>query len=251
MRFKMVIAYDGTDFLGWQSQPGGQTVQDTLEAALARIFKKPVRIHGASRTDSGVHAWGQVCHFDATWGYTPGQLRKALQTQLPTTVFIRSLSKVSDKFHARFDAQGKHYSYQLKLTAAHPFEIRQLWEVDYPIDFQLFKKTLKACEGRHNFASFAGNVKDEETPVKHLKRATATKKGAYVTVTLVGSGFLYKMARSLVGTAVEVARGKLPLKRIKELLKTPRRTHEVVTAPAQGLRLERVFYPIAPRGKKR
>lgn len=246
----MIVAYDGTPHLGWQSQPGGHTVQDHIEAALQKIFKKPVRIQGASRTDSGVHAWGQVCHFDASWRHTPAKLRKALQALLPETIFIRSLAEVSEKFHARYSAQGKHYSYRIKLTPADPFEIRHLWEVDYPLDFQLFKKTLALFEGKHNFSGFAGSVHKEETPTKTLKKVSTQKKGPYITVTLMGSGFLYKMARSLVGAAVEVARGKLALARVKELLRHPRRTHEVVTAPAKGLRLEKVFYPIAPKSKK-
>lgn len=251
MRFQMTIAYDGTDFLGWQSQPGGQTVQDVIEAALQKVFKRHIRIHGASRTDSGVHAWGQVCHFDANWKHTSAKLRLALQALLPETVFIRSLSTTSDRFHARFGAQGKRYIYKIKLTPAHPFEVRNLWEFDYPIDFKILKKALGQFVGKHNFTSFAGNVKDEETPVKTISKITAVKRGVYITVTLIGSGFLYKMVRSLVGTAMEVARGKLASTRIKALLNTPKRTHEVVTAPAKGLILDKVFYPVAHKAKKR
>lgn len=240
----MIVAYDGSGYLGWQSQPGGKTVQDVIEAALEKILKQKVRIHGASRTDSGVHAWGQVCHFDTdSWPHGAQKLHKALQSLLPADILIRSLSKTSDDFHARFSAKGKRYIYKIKLGETTPFEGRfVLAYARHAIDFQLLKSTFKLFEGRHNFESFAGNVNKEETPIKVLKRVSASKKDSYITITLEGSGFLYKMCRGLVGAALEVARGKLDKKRIKELLRKPQRTHEVVTAPAKGLILDKVFY---------
>jgi len=251
MRFKLLIAYDGTDFLGFQSQSGGQTVQDAIEASLLSVFKKPIRLHGASRTDSGVHALGQAAHFDAEWTHGCEKLLLALQTGLPKSIVIRELIPVNENFHARFSAKGKRYTYTLKLGKALPFETRYLWEYPYKINFLLLKKALKAFVGSHNFSAFAGAVNKEETPIKTLKKCTASKKGDVIVITLVGSGFLYKMARSIVGFALEIARGKADCKKIAHYLKNPHRNPEIVTAPALGLRLEEVFYPIAPKAKKR
>jgi tRNA pseudouridine38-40 synthase len=242
-RFKLLIAYDGTDFLGWQSQPGGKTVQDAIETALCKIFKNEIRLHGASRTDSGVHASGQVAHFDAPWPHALGKLKDAINSLLPETIRILSISKTKENFHARFSAQGKRYVYQLKTAPATPFESRYVCGLRCAIDLKKLKAALKLFVGKHDFTSFAGGVKEGEMAVKTIKRITLARKGAYLAITIVGSGFLYKMVRSLVGTALEVARGKLPLSRIREILKSKKRTHEVITAPAKGLRLEKVFYP--------
>lgn len=241
-RYKLLIAYDGTGFLGWQSQKGGGTVQDVIETALAKVFKRVVRLHGASRTDSGVHALGQVGHFDAFWSHATGKLKEAINSLLPESVRVRQVQRVDKKFHARFSAKGKRYAYQIKLGELTPFECRWVWGYKYPIDKRLLKSALAIFVGRHNFSAFAGTVNVEETPQKTLKSIKCSFKGNSVIVTLVGSGFLYKMARSIVGTSLEVARGKMSLGRVRELLKTCKRTHEVITAPSKGLRLEKVIY---------
>jgi tRNA pseudouridine38-40 synthase len=242
MRFKLIIAYDGTEFLGWQSQKGGGAVQDVIEAALRKVLKKEIRIHGASRTDSGVHAWGQTAHFDADWPHGCAKLKKAIQALLPPTILIRSLTIVPDKFHARFSAKGKKYLYRLKLTPATPFETRTVYVPPYKISLPLLKKTLALFVGRHDFRSLAAHVNTGETSVKTIRRISVRRSGPYVTIAVIGSGFMYKMVRGLVGGALEVARGKLALERVKELLLHPARTHEIVIAPARGLILEKVYY---------
>jgi tRNA pseudouridine38-40 synthase len=254
----MTIAYDGTDFEGWQSQMSRKAIQDVIEESLRKVFKEKIRLHGASRTDSGVHAWGQSAHFDAEWKYGVDKLLLALQSTLPPTIVIRSLRRVRDNFHARFDAKGKKYTYTIKTTAASPFESRWMWSlkqsVGLSIDFELLKQALHLFEGHHDFSSFSGKVNEEETPTKTLWEVSAKKRGSKIVITLIGSGFLYKMARSIVGAAIDVARKKIPLKRVEALLKKPERTHEIVTAPAKGLRLEKVFYKsaytVAPSVKK-
>ncbi len=251
MRFKMIIAYDGTDFQGWQSQPNGKAVQDAIEESLRKVFKEPIRLHGASRTDSGVHAQGQVGHFDAQWKYSCKKLQNALQTHLPKTILICSLSKASKDFHARFCAQAKRYIYKIKCAPATPFENRYFWSIRHPIDIKLLKDSLKSFEGRHDFSALAGNVLKEETQQKTLFKCSASIRQKNITIVLIGSGFLYKMARSIVGTAIEVARGKLPLMRLKQIFKSKKRTHEIVTAPACGLYLEKVFYKPFLRKKRK
>lgn len=243
MRWKMVIAYDGTDYLGWQSQAGGRTVQDALEAQLKKVFKHEIRLHGASRTDSGVHARAQVAHFDAEWAHGAIKLKRALESGLGERIQIVRLAKTSDDFHARFSAKGKRYRYTIILGSASPFDARWAWSVDYAIDKKLLNAALAKFVGRHNFSAFAGGLKKGEDPIKAVTKARAKWVGKNkIVIDVEGSGFLYKMVRSMVGAAVEVGRGRIALSRIRELLKKPQRTHEVVTAPAQGLCLEKVFY---------
>lgn len=243
MRWKMIVAYDGTDHFGWQSQQGGRAVQDVIEEKLKRVFKQPVRMHGASRTDSGVHAKGQVAHFDAEWTHGADKLKRAIESGLPDAVQIVKLQKVSDKFHARFGAKGKRYRYTIILGPANPFEVRWAWSFHWAIDKKKLKRALNDFVGVHNFTAIAANVEEKENPIKTITKCDVvwkTKKKAVIEV--VGSGFMYKMVRSMVGAAVAVARGKLAPEKIKEMLKTKKRTHEVVTAPPQGLCLEKVFY---------
>jgi tRNA pseudouridine38-40 synthase len=239
----MVVAYDGTNYLGWQSQKNGGAVQDAIEAQLKKVFKESIRLHGASRTDSGVHARAQVAHFDADWAHGADKLRRALNSGVGEGLSITRISKVPDSFHARFSTKGKCYRYTILLREPTPFEARWVWGVDYELDRKKLGLALKMFEGRHDFRSFAGGVNKEETTQKTIYKCRAIWRGdKKIVIEVEGSGFLYKMVRSMVGAAVEVARGKMELARIGELLKTPERTHEVVTAPAKGLCLEKVFY---------
>jgi tRNA pseudouridine38-40 synthase len=243
MRWKLWLAYDGTNYLGWQSQKAGGTVQDALEAQLEKIFKRLVRLNGASRTDSGVHARAQVAHFDADWIHGADKLKRALNSGLGEGIAVMKVSRCRDDFHARFSARGKRYRYTILLREPTPFEVRWAWGVDYEINRTNLVRALKSFEGKHDFRAFAGAVNPQEMTVKTIYRCRAIWHGTKkLVIEVEGSGFLYKMVRSIVGAAVDVARGKMALARVRELLENPQRTHEVVTAPARGLCLERVFY---------
>lgn len=245
MRFKMTLSYDGSNYNGYQSQKDSSGVQDTVEKALAKIFKRAVRIHGASRTDSGVHALGQVAHFDVSWTHSTTKLQSAINSLLPEDVQIARIQKVDNDFHARFSTKGKRYVYTLKLGRTNPFDRNSCWGLTFPIKIALLRKAMKAYEGSHNFTAFAGKVKKQENPVKRIDKISVSSAGEFVKITIEGSGFLYKMVRTMVGFGVEVAREKANLSQIAHYLQNPKRTHEIVTAPAKGLRLEKVFYPIA------
>lgn len=242
-RWKGVVAYDGTSFNGWQSQEGGNTVQDFIEARLETIFGAKIRIQGSGRTDSGVHAHAQVFHFDAEWRHGADKLRKAMQATLPRSILIKSVRAVRPDFHARFSAKGKIYRYHVHLGEADPFEVNTCWSLGRELDWPAVQATAKLLRGKHDFWAFSGeNDRVYETTVRHLRRLDVQRRGKKVTFTFEADGFLYKMARSLAGALVAVGIGKLTPADVATLLETRKRVAEVVTAPPQGLFLVRVIY---------
>ena len=242
-RWKAVCAYDGTHYHGWQSQTNAVAVQDVIEGALEKILGVATRIHGSGRTDTGVHARGQVFHFDAVWPHGPGRLVTALGTKLPASVQVRSVVAAAADFHARFHATGKRYIYHLHLGAADPFETAFCWSVLKPVDLDRLEAGARLLRGRHDFAAFCAVSGDErETTVRDLRRLEVVGRGRRVRVILEADGFLYKMARSLVGTLVNIGMGHLAPEDAAALLHTGGRIPKVKTAPAHGLFLDRVFY---------
>lgn len=242
-RWQCVCAYDGTAFAGWQSQTGGTAIQDVIEARLATIFKAPVRIHASGRTDAGVHAHGQVFHFDAVWRHGAPKLLAALRSGLPPAIQIKSARKVSADFHARFSATGKRYEYHLRLGDADPFERPYCWSVFRPLDFAAMEAAASALRGRHDFRAFAAeNGTERETTVRDLRRLEIVRRGRRVRIIAEADGFLYKMVRSLVGVLVAAGEGRLAPAAVKAILAGGKRTPAVQTAPAQGLFLVKVFY---------
>jgi len=242
-RWKCVCAYDGTEFSGWQSQAGGRAIQDVIEAGLGRIFKVPVRIHGSGRTDAGVHATGQVFHFDAAWQHEPPKLLAACRVGLPPTIQIKSVRAVARDFHARFDARGKRYEYHVHLGDADPFVRPFSWPVYRPLDLRAMQAAAAILRGRHDFRAFTAlNGAAREDTVRDLRTLDVTRRGRRIRVVAEAEGFLYKMVRSLVGGLVAVGEGKLTLAQLRTLLEGRERTAAVQTAPAQGLFLTRVYY---------
>lgn len=245
-RWKCVCAYDGAGFAGWQSQPGGNGVQDVIEARLAQVTGAVRRIHGSGRTDAGVHARGQVFHFDAPWRHPPERLQAALRGGLPGTIQLKRLQAVSADFHARFSAIGKRYTYHLYLGDADPFTRPYVWAVErpQPLDVARMTQAAELLRGRHDFAAFAANNGAvREDTVRDLRRLDLVRRGRQVTLRFEADGFLYKMVRSLTGALVAVGEGKLTVEDITRLLAGAQRTEAVQTAPPQGLFLDRVYYP--------
>lgn len=245
-RWKAVCAYDGTSFAGWQSQPGGTSLQDVIEARLAVLAKGLVRIHASGRTDAGVHARGQVFHFDLAWRHGSERLLAALRVGLPPSILIKSVRAVPGTFHARFSATGKRYAYHLYLGHPDPFVRPFVWALDRPSapDFAAMRRAAKVLQGRHDFAAFSAFTGEErEDTERTLRRLEIVRRGRRVTIIAEADGFLYKMVRSLVGALVSVGFGKLTPDDLRRFLKDGRRTPAVETAPPQGLFLVRVDYP--------
>jgi len=242
-RWKCICAYDGSTFNGWQSQEGGNTIQDAIERQMGKILGRKIRIEGSGRTDSGVHALAQVFHFDASWNHGADKLRRALQTGLPRTIQLKSLRPVPAEFHARFAAKGKIYRYHIHLGSADPFTAPWCWSVNRELDWAAVAAAAKRLRGKHDFWAFSGeNDRTYETTVRDLHRLDLRRRGREVTFTFEADGFLYKMVRSLTGALVNVGLGKLAPRDVAELLNTRRRIPAVLTAPAQGLFLVRVIY---------
>ena len=242
-RWKCVCAYDGTQFAGWQSQHGGGAIQDVLEARIAEIFGGLIRINGSGRTDAGVHALGQVFHFDAPWRHGVEKLHAALRVGLPSTIQIKSVRRVSAKFHARFSARGKVYVYHLHLGDADPFTRPYSWPILKPIDLDAMIAGAKRLEGRHDFRAFSAlNGPPKEDTVRDLRRLEFARRGARVRITAEANGVMYKMVRSLVGALMSVGEGKLTPDALAELLISQKRNPLVQTAPPQGLFLAKVLY---------
>jgi tRNA pseudouridine38-40 synthase len=246
MKFKLIIAYDGAAYEGWQVQKTGTGVQEKVEAALARLFPEKPRVHSSSRTDTGVHALGMAVHFEAPTSadFTPRKLALALNAWLPEDVRVVSAARAPSDFHARFDAKGKQYRYFVwNHPAMNPLLRHSAWHVPRPLDLGVMRAAAKLFPGKHDFKSFAANRNYEmESTVRTLTRCDLKKNGPLLTFIIEGDGFLYKMCRGIVGTIVQAGLGKFPAEEVKTMLARKDRRVAGMTAPAHGLVLWRVFY---------
>ncbi len=250
-RYLYTCAYDGAPWLGWQSQRGGNTVQDVLEAAFAAILKAPLRIHAAGRTDAGVHAAAQHFHADVPDGcrMDARAWRAALNAHLPASIRIVAVREVPGDFHARFNATGKEYEYTLCTgDVLPPFLAGRAWHCARAIDEHLLRAALSCYEGTHDYRHFAARRGNEpEVPpadfyVRTIWSATVEREGSLLRLRFYGNGFMYRMVRLLVGTAVQVATGKLALEALKNMLDSETGETSRYCAPADGLVLARVEY---------
>ncbi len=244
-RWKGVCAYDGTHYQGWQSQKNALGIQDILESRLASIFKRPIRVHGSGRTDTGVHAHGQVFHFDAQWNYSETTLQKAMASTLPEDIQILSIESAPFTFHARYSCIGKRYIYRMYRGYASPFERQYLWSLG-PICLNITNMNLaaKVLLGRHDFSAFAAKrpKSSQENPIKELRRLEVNERAPYIELITEASGYLYKMVRTLTGALVAIGNQRLTIEDLKQALETGLRPKNLVTAPAKGLFLDQVFY---------
>lgn len=244
-RFKLVIAYDGAPFAGWQSQANAKTVQDRLEEAVKRITGESAGVHGAGRTDTGVHALGQSAHLDLTSDrFSPEKLQSALNAVLPPTIRILRCVQMSPKFHARFSAKGKLYRYRIwNENVLPPLEYGRAWHLLQPLDRARLRAALLKFEGRHDFASFAANRgKPSEDTIRNIRSFRLRAQGSCLTIDCEGDGFLYKMVRMMVGAAVLCGQENLSLADIAKRLSGERSKAPRLVAPAHGLFLIKVRY---------
>lgn len=248
-RFRMVVAYDGSPFAGWQSQPGGNTIQDHIEAAIRIITGTDVRIHGSGRTDAGVHALGQVAHFDAPEHarLSADAWQRAINNRLPPAIRIMDCRPARDGFHARFDATGKRYDYRIwNDPVLPPLEVARVWHVPKRLDLPLLQEACSRITGTHDFAGFAANRGDGKPAgdtVRTLHEVRLSRSGPDVRLSYHGSGFLYRMVRLLTGSLVRVASGRAPLAWLTGILDREGDARSPFAAPADGLYLMGVDYP--------
>lgn len=244
-------AYDGSSYCGWQSQKGGESVQDVIEAAMGRILKRPVRISASGRTDAGVHAYAQCFHADVpeTCRMQPENWLAALNAHLPGSIRITSAREVSGGFHARFNAVGKIYEYVIcNAPVLSPFMQNRAWHIPHSFDASLLEEALHVYEGEHDFRRFAANRGNEPADppadfyIRTIYQTGVRKEGQTLRLHFHGNGFMYRMVRLLVGTAHQVSRGKLTLQQLEQMLNQPLGEKTRYCAPAEGLYLKQVFY---------
>jgi tRNA pseudouridine38-40 synthase len=247
LKFKLTIAYDGTAYQGWQVQKTGTGVQEKVEAACGKLFPSVKRIHSSSRTDTGVHALGMVAHVEiprAEFKMPARRLAISLNAFLPDDIRVILAARCPDKFHARFDAQGKQYRYQVwNHPAMNPLLRGRAWHVPVKLDLPKMRTAAKLFIGKRDFRSFAVTRSYEmESNVRTLTRCDIKRSGPHLTFVIEGDGFLYKMCRGIVGTLVQVGQGKIQLAKVERILTSRDRTAAGMTAPAHGLVLWKVFY---------
>lgn len=246
-KFKLTIAYDGTAYDGWQVQKIGTGVQEKVEQALAHLFPSKPRVHGSSRTDTGVHALGLVAHFEvpADEGrVSPARLLLGINAWLPMDVRVLAATRAKKDFHARFDASGKQYRYLVwNHPAFNPLLRFQAWHVKRRLDVKVMRQAAQAFVGTHDFRSFRSNPDyDTESTVRTIGRCDVKRSGPLLTFIIEGDGFLYKMCRGMVGTLVQVGEGKIGPGEIPGILAHRDRRVAGMTAPACGLVLWKVYY---------
>lgn len=250
-RLLFTCAYDGAPYCGWQSQREGESIQDTIEAAMARILKVPLRIAASGRTDAGVHAHAQCFHADvpAECRMSPQNWLAALNAHLPASIRITGVRAVADDFHARFDAVGKEYEYLICRGAVlSPFLHGRAWHVPHEFDAAALSAAMKVYEGTHDFRRFAANrgneppCPPEDFYLRTIYSATLSEEGEMLRIRVHGNGFMYRMVRLLVGTAHQVARGRMTCRELAHMLTDPLGSKTRYCAPAAGLYLSRVFY---------
>lgn len=244
-RLKLIVAYDGTSFAGWQSQVHRNTIQDYLERAFERVSGGRIRVHGAGRTDAGVHALAQCAHVDlAQDRLSAARWTKALNALLPPGIRVLRCRYVSRQFHSRFSAKGKVYRYRIRAAPVLlPLEYGRTWHIIAPLDFELLKAAAAGFCGTHDFAGFAVNRgKAEKDTVRTIHSVRVRRNGSCLTIDFDGDGFLYRMVRLIVGSIVQCALGKMNIKQISERLESGRSGSSRFVAPAEGLFLVRVRY---------
>ena len=247
IRLRLLIAYDGRPFRGWQSQATKDAVQDHLEAAFANTIGEKVSVQGSGRTDAGVHAMAQVAHADVPAAKLEvSAWQGALNNFLPHEIRVLRVTRATPDFHARFNARGKIYTYRIwNSTYLHPLEIGRAWHMPSALDREVLQAGAQLLEGKHDFAGFAANRAPgyaAEDTVRTIQHIALTRRGELLTLRFEGDGFLYKMVRLLTGTLVRCAQGRAELTFIRDLLAEKGARKTSFAAPAEGLYLTRVLY---------
>jgi tRNA pseudouridine38-40 synthase len=243
MRFKGILAFDGTGFQGWQTQQQGQSIQEEVENVLSKMLNQPIKVHGASRTDAGVHAEAFVFHLDATTSLQTSLILKGFNRLVHPQLVLRQFTRVSPTFESRFSYSKKTYRYQLYTGERNPFLSRYAHYYYLPLDLALLKKTILLFKGHHCFHNFTVKPDDDQSFFRTMYRVKVTAEDALVMLTLTGSGFMTHMVRMIVGTCLAVQEGKWTLHDVEQALKsTSIRQPVSFKAPSHGLYLQRVQY---------
>jgi tRNA pseudouridine38-40 synthase len=243
-RYKLTIEYDGAPFSGWQIQENGPSVQGALEAAVKAICGEEVRVHGAGRTDAGVHALGQVAHCDIARHFVPGRFRDGLNAHLrPHPIGVLSADIVPDDFEARFSAKKRHYRYRIRNTRANlALDIGRAWRLPRPLDTDAMHVAAQRLVGKHDFTTFRDTECQAKSPVRTLDQLDVVRRGDEVDILTSARSFLHSQVRSMVGSLVWVGEGRWSADDLAAALDARNRTACGPVAPPQGLYLVGVDY---------
>lgn len=243
-RIKLTIAYDGTNYCGWQVQPNGITVEEVVNKALGKLTGEEIAVIGASRTDSGVHALGNVAVFDSATSIPPERIAMALNQRLPDDIVVVQSEEVAPDFHPRYCDCEKTYEYHIINTRT-PIPTKRLtnYFVSYDLDVSKMQQAADHLVGEHDFVSFCNVRTQVEDTVRTVTELEVLRQGEEITIRISGNGFLYNMVRIIVGTLIRVGRGFYTPENVKEILEAKDRKAAGVTAPAHGLMLVEIRYP--------
>ena len=240
---RLLLAYDGSPYLGWQVQPQGPTVQGVLQEALRRVTGQETTVKGSGRTDAGVHALGQVANFHTSSLMSPESFGHALNSVLPRTIAVLEAREVGADFDAQFSAVEKTYRYRVfNSRVRSPFELGRSWNINTHIDLELISYISSIILGKHDFSSFRASACVARSPIRNLKGCTVAREGDIITFELTADGFLRHMVRNIVGTLVDAGRGRFTAEDVAGILAARDRTRAGIAAPPYGLYLLRVSY---------
>lgn len=243
-RIMMRVAYDGTNYCGWQVQPNGITIQEVLERHLSELLKEPITLMGASRTDAGVHALGNVAVFDTNARMPGEKISYALNQKLPEDIRIQESREVASDFHPRYQKSEKTYEYKI-LNRRFPIPTERFYAhfTYVPLNVEKMRQAAEYLIGTHDFKSFCGTGAQVKTTVRRITGLSINKWGDVITIRVSGEGFLYNMVRIIAGTLMEIGSGKYPPERMEDILEGKDRQLAGNTAPARGLTLVKIQYP--------
>jgi tRNA pseudouridine38-40 synthase len=241
-RYKIILEYDGTNYCGWQRQAEDPSIQEVLENALVELNQQiPVTVYGAGRTDSGVHALGQVAHFELEIWRSPEVLCRALNAKIPSDIVILNCEEVDMNFHARYSAKCRTYLFQIlrRVSAIHRY---YSWQLDCNLDYEKLTECAHLLLGEHDFSAFCSTQTESENKLSTIYRAAWLREGDWLKFRISAIRFLHSMVRMLVGTMIEIARGRYTVVDFEQILNQQVATPGVYTAPPQGLFLENIEY---------
>ena len=242
MRYKAILMYDGNNYAGWQIQPNAITVQEKVQEALKNLTQEDINVTAAGRTDAGVHAMGQAIHFDCDKEFT--DIRKAINSQLPDDIHMKSCEAVSDEFHARYDAKWKMYSYMINMGEFNPLLCHHVYQLGQQLDLDKMVEASNVFLGEHDFTSFnATKLSEMPDQVREIYNIEIVNdSNDLLTVEVYGNGFLRHMVRMIVGTLIEVGKGNLSVEDVEKLLESKDKDAVHYNAPADGLYLVEIGY---------
>ncbi len=243
MRIKAIVEYNGKNYQGWQKQVEAPTIQEEIEKCISKILDQETVIYGSGRTDTGVHAKGQVFHFDVFKDIDLDKFRYSLNRVLPIDIYVKELEIVDNSFHSRFSLKDKIYTYRIHFKEKCPLERDNVYLCPFPTNIEVFKNALSLFVGKHNFKNLTSKEEDENNFVRNIYSIDFSNEGSILCVTFSGDGFMRYMIRDIVGVSLAVAQGKENFEYLEDLLLEGQERNIVsYKAPAEGLTLEKVNY---------